>query len=496
MNRVFRYAPSPTGRIHLGQIKAAFLPYILAKKYVGEFILRIEDTDNKRNQEDAVRNLAEDLKWLGIEYDKGPSGSDIKNEYFQSQRQELYKKYIDQLLAENKAYKAYETPEERTEQIKQQRSKGQSAVYNGNHANLSQEDITKYESEGRIPVIRLRVPNDKLITFEDKVYGKVTVNTNQIGDLVIQKSDGTPMYNFCVVIDDHEMGVTDVVRGFGHLSNTSKQVLIYQILGWESPQFAHFSDILNENVPGKLSKRHGAKSILQYRAEGYLPEALINYIVLISTSLKHTSKEDEIMSREKILEIIDYDIILKTNAKFNSAKLDWLNGQHIRLLGPDKFEEHFFSWLENDSKHIQTFIPDFDIELIDKFISNKDLIRNFLPLVIERTLRLLDVLDYLKFVIDRPIPESIDITPSKHKKEEVADVIHILYERLTQLEDWQQETWETTIREIGDELSWKHGDVFMVLRLAIVGRPFSPPLFESMINLGKEECLLRLKDFM
>ena len=490
MKRTFRYAPSPTGRIHLGQVKAAFFPYALAKKAEGEFILRIEDTDQKRNKPEAVGQLIEDLHWLGIEYDKGPENSDSKNEYFQSQRQDLYKKYIDQLLVEGKAYKAYDSVEERAEQIKVQRSKGGSPVYFGEK--LSEEEEKKYESEGRIPVIRIKIPRDELISFKDQIYGEVKVSTNQIGDFVIQKSDGTPMYNFCVVIDDHEMGVTDVVRGFGHLSNTAKQILVYKIFGWDIPNFAHFSDIQNESTPGKLSKRHGAKSILQYRSEGYLPEAILNYVIYISCSFHFAKSEDEIMTREQFMNEVDVEKMLHTNAKFNAAKLDWFNGQHIRRLSDEEFLAKVHYWLENYAKNLKEFNPDFDENLVNKFLENREVLALALPLVKERVTKFYDILDYLKFLVEAPSKE-IDHLPTKHSKEELEVIVPKIYNKVAMLSTpWTHEEWEQSIRSLADENGWKHGDMFMALRLKIVGSPYSPPLFESMEILGHEECLKRL----
>jgi glutamyl-tRNA synthetase len=493
MSRIFRYAPSPTGRIHLGQVKAALIPYILAKKFNGKFILRIEDTDQKRNKADSVAMLLEDLQWLGITYDLGPENPTEKNEYFQSQRLSIYEKYINQLLAEDKAYPAYETPEERKEQIEQQRSKGQPAVYLGHHANLTEEERKKFAAEGRKPVIRLRVPKNQIITFKDEVFGEISVNTNQIGDIVIQKSDGTPMYNFAVVIDDHEMRVTDVVRGFGHLSNTSKQVLIYNIFNWQVPRFAHFSDIQNENQPGKLSKRYGAKSIAQFRAEGYLPEAIINYVVYISCSFHFKDKHEEIMNMDQIVEAIDYQNILKTNAKFNSSKLDWFNGQHIRILSNQDYIKRTIYWLENHAPQLHEYYQDFDSSLPSKFLTDRSLLQEGLMLVKERITKLSDIFSYLGFLFNDTDFNQVDITPTGHTREEFEIAREKLYNVIQSLQHpWTHREWESKIREAADSIGWRHADLFMALRLMIVGSRYSPPLFESMVMLGIDKCLKRI----
>lgn len=494
--KVFRVAPSPTGYVHLGTAKSWIINYALAKSYNGKFILRIEDTDQKRNRLDLVDTLIKDILWLGIQYDEGPEIGQ-KNEYFQSERYDIYKKYIQQLLEEGRAYKAYETPEERAEQIKLQRQKGGSAIYSGEHANLTKEQQEAYEREGRKPVIRLKVPKNKIVEFDDSVYGRVKVNTNTIGDFVIQKSDGSPMYNFCVVVDDHLMKVTDVVRGFGHLSNTPKQILIYETLGWEIPQFTHFSDILNENAPGKLSKRQGAKSVFRYRAEGYLPDAIFNYITVISCSFDFSSKDEEIMSREEIFEKVSIEKVLHTNAKFNSQKLDWLNGQHLRKLNKEEFIEKVINWLKNDAKEMKNFDENFDESIVDTFLSDIEILKKALPLVQERITKLSDIFSYLKFFFTEPSMENIDISSTHHTEEEFEDIVNKLYNVLETLKlPWDQKAWEMSIRALADEISWKHGDLFMALRLLIVGDRFSPPLFESMEILGRDESLRRVGNYL
>jgi glutamyl-tRNA synthetase len=492
MSNITRYAPSPTGRIHLGQVKAAFFPFAIARQSNGKFILRIEDTDNKRNKPEAVEFLLEDLSWLGIDYDLGPESAIEKNSFFQSQRFHIYSEFVQKLLDENKAYKAYETPEERAKQIKIQRSKGQSPAYFGEKPSSEQEK--KYKSEGRKPVIRIKVPRDQIIKFKDAIYGEVVVNTNQIGDFVIQKSDGTPMYNFCVVIDDHMMNVNTVLRGFGHLSNTAKQILIYKIFGWEIPQFAHFSDIQNENTPGKLSKRHGAKSIAQYRLEGYLPQALINYIVNISCSIKYATRNDEIMKFDQCIEKVTLKNILKTNAKFNSQKLDWFNGQHIRILNDSEFMNQTIQWMESVLENIE-FDLEINKKLIKTILADQQKLKRILPLIKPRINKLSEIPDYIAFFYDRPNTDSVDTKSTNHNFTEFEDIVQKIYTEVSTLNTpWTHEEWEGRIRALADQEGWKNADVFMALRLKIVGSKISPPLYESMEILGREECLYRLKN--
>jgi nondiscriminating glutamyl-tRNA synthetase len=494
--RVFRIAPSPTGHLHLGHAKAYLVNYAVCKSVDGEFILRIEDTDKKRNQMDKVDNIILDLGWMGIDYDKGPEIGK-KNEYFQSDRLDIYNKYIQELLDNGKAYKAYDTAEERELQIAEQRKKGQAPVYAGYHANLTKEQQDAFEAEGRKPVVRLHVPKDRIVEFQDKIYGKVKVSTNTIGDIVIQKSDGTPMYNFCVVIDDHLMGVTDVVRGFGHLSNTPKQILIYETFGWEAPSFAHFSDLLNEDGQGKLAKRKGAKPISRYKAEGYLPDAIFNYIMVVSCSFAFQNRDQEIMSREEIYSKLKVEKVLKTNARFSAQKLDWFNGQHIRKLSKEEFVQRVIHWLDTDAASNVNFDQTFDSNLLEIFLRNKEILNKSLPLIQERVNKFVDIFQYLKFMIIPPLVSNIDIVPSNHVAHEFDYTAQRLYNTVQNLSTpWDQKEWELAVRTLGDELGWKHGDVFMVLRLLIVGEKFSPPLFEAMAVLGKEECLNRMETYL
>jgi nondiscriminating glutamyl-tRNA synthetase len=489
-------APSPTGYLHLGHAKAYLVNYALAKSVDGEFILRIEDTDTKRNKMETVDSLIEDCSWLGISYDKGPKKGE-KNEYFQSERFAIYKKYVDELLEKGLAYKAYETPEERAAQIEAQRKKGGTAVYSGAHRDLTPEQQAAYEVEGRKPVVRLKVPQNEIISFHDGIYGDVKVNTNTIGDIVIQKSDGTPMYNFCVVIDDHLMGVTDVIRGFGHLSNTPKQIAIYKIFGWEIPHFAHFSDLLNEDGQGKLSKRKGAKAISRYRAVGYLADAIFNYIMVISCSFTFAGKDEEVMTRDEIYKRLTVDKVLKTNARFDPKKLDWFNGQHIRKISPQEFESVVINWLQNDAKGLKEFEQTFDESIVDEFLRNQEILKKALPLVQERINSLSDIIPSLRFMIEPPKPENIDISPARHEAQEFDSIAKKLYNTVQNLgTPWSQEEWESAIRGLGDESGWKHGDVFMALRLMIVGDRFSPPLFEAMNILGRDVCTKRIGDYI
>lgn len=501
--RVFRVAPSPTGQLHLGHAKTYILNFLLAKKYNGDLIFRVDDTDIKRNQLEFLSKMIKDILWLGIRFDYGPDFDSStfevkKNQYFQSERLEIYQRYIDELLKSKNAFKAYETDEERKQQIEQARKNKQLPIYNGGHENLTKEEEQKYINEGRKPVIRLKVDLNKKIKFKDGVFGQIEVNTNSFGSFTIMKSNGYPMYNFASIIDDLEMGVTDVIRGKEHITNTHKQIAILEKLGKNPPRFAHYPLILNETGPGKLSKRNGAKSLSKYRAEGYLSEALINYLVLISCSFHFTDKNQEVMSLEEIIEVFEISKLLKTNSRFSSAKLDWLNGQHIRKLSDKVYFDRIYHWLENEASELVDFIDEEtsknDLrDLIIAFKDNFEKLKSSLLLVKERISKFSDIFEQLKFMIKARSPKEIDFFQSNLDLENQIKISTLILDLHKNLKfPLKQEEWEASMRKIAEENNLKAGDVFMLLRLLIVGERFSPPLIDSMNQLGENVCVNRI----
>ncbi|MGS0651593.1 glutamate--tRNA ligase, partial [Staphylococcus arlettae] len=296
-----RYAPSPTGYLHIGNARTALFNYLFAKHYDGDFIIRIEDTDSKRNLEDGESSQFDNLKWLGIDWDESVDKDKGYGPYRQSERAEIYNPLIQQLLDEDKAYKCYMTEEELEAEREEQIANNEMPRYGGKHAHLTEEERQQFEAEGRKPSIRFRVPKDTTFKFDDMVKGEISFDSNNIGDWVIVKKDGVPTYNFAVAVDDHYMEISDVIRGDDHISNTPKQIMIYETFGWEVPRFAHMSLIVNEERK-KLSKRDGKilQFIEQYRDLGYLPEALFNFITLLGWS---PEGEEEIYSKEEFIKI-------------------------------------------------------------------------------------------------------------------------------------------------------------------------------------------------
>lgn len=330
-----RYAPSPTGHLHIGNARTALFNYLFARHEEGTFIIRIEDTDKKRHVDEGEESQLTYLRWLGMDWDEGPDVGGDYGPYRQSERNDLYKKYVDELLERNLAYKCYVTSEELEEMRETQRSNGVMPHYDGRHAHLTPEEQAAFEAEGREPVIRIRVPEQTTYTFDDMVKGTISFESKDIGgDWIIQKVDGTPTYNFACVVDDHHMAISHVLRGDDHISNTPKQLMVYNAFDWEPPRFGHMTLIINAETGKKLSKRDESilQFIEQYKNLGYLPEALFNFITLLGWS---PEGEDELFTQDELIKIFDYKRLNNSPAAFDQKKLEWLTNQYIKNL-PDK----------------------------------------------------------------------------------------------------------------------------------------------------------------
>ena len=364
---VTRFAPSPTGWLHLGNARTAIFNFLFAKHNNGKLILRIEDTDKERSKKQYEEALLEDLEWLGIKWDEGP--------YRQSERGAIYKKYIQELLNKGKAYLCFCSQEEIEREREKARKEGKPYRYSGKCRNLTPEQIKKYLEEGRPYVIRFKVPENKEVVFNDLIKGEVKFNTKDLGDFVIVRSDGSPVYNFVVVIDDALMGITHVIRGEDHLSNTPKQILIYEALGFKIPQFAHLPIILGEDR-SKLSKRHGAVSVRQYRKEGYISQALFNYLTLLGWYPKDGR---EILSLEELIKEFDIEDIHNAPAIFNKEKLYWMNGVYIREV---LSLEELYHTLINYLKEYAEEFPEEERKIVRKILESEE---EYLKKVIEKT---------------------------------------------------------------------------------------------------------------
>jgi len=328
-----RFAPSPTGPFHIGGARSALFNWLLARKLNGKLVLRIEDTDRDRSKPEYEENIKAALKWLGIMWDEGVDVEGPYGPYRQMDRLAIYKKYTDQLLAEGKAYYCYCTPEELEAEREALTAKGMMPRYMGKCRNLTPEQKAEYEAQGRKPTIRFRVPEGVDLTFNDMVRGEVHFDSDGIGDFVIVKADGIPTYNYAVVIDDSLMHITHVIRAEEHLSNTPRQLLVYDALGFERPVFGHISLILGKDKK-KMSKRHGATSVDQYRQLGYLPHALVNFLALLGWA---PTDEQEIFSEEELIKAFNMDHVAKNPAVFDIEKLNWINAHYMRQLSDAEY---------------------------------------------------------------------------------------------------------------------------------------------------------------
>jgi glutamyl-tRNA synthetase len=361
---VTRFAPSPTGYLHIGGLRTALFSWLWARKNGGKFLLRIEDTDLSRNSQEALDAILEAFDWVGLDYDGEP--------IYQSKRFDIYKKYIEQLLQEGKAYKCYMSKEELDALREEQMARGERARYDGRYRDFCGEPPAGVE-----PVIRIKAPLDGFIEFEDGVKGNIKIAASEVDDFIIARSDGTPTYNFVVAIDDYEMGLTDVIRGDDHLYNTPKQLVVYNALGFKSPKFYHVAMINNEKGK-KLSKRDGAMDVMEYKKMGYLPEALLNFLVRLGWS----SGDQEIFSMQEMLELFDPKNIGKSASSYNLDKLLWLNAHYIK---------------NSDNQKIVELLKDFELDL-----SSFDKIDELLLATKHKAKTLLDLAQEIKKVIETP----------------------------------------------------------------------------------------------
>ena len=476
-----RFAPSPTGSLHIGSLRTALFAYALAKKNKGDFILRIEDTDRTRFVKGSAEEIKAELKIFGLEHDEY---------YVQSDRLEIYKKHAEELVEKGHAYYAFETKEELEKARKLSEKKKEPFKFKSEYRDLDIKQAKEKIKDGEEYVIRQRIPKDKEIRFHDELQGDMKFDTNELDDSVLLKSDGYPTYHLAVVVDDHEMKISHVIRGVEWIPSTPKHVLLYEAFGWEMPKIVHPPVILNADGKGKLSKRGGAVSVKSFLAEGFLPEAILNFLMLIGWASpekrKHGEKEREIYSLDEFIELFEIKDLNKSSGVFNREKLLWFNSEYIKDL---------------DDKAL----ADMYVTFAEKYLKAKDLDRNALenimPLVKERAKTLAEIHEDIQFFFSSS--EKVNFSSikgvKKYNNELRNEGIKKLLELVESLNDdsnkWQHDLWEKGIRDIASELKWKDGDMFMLLRLLVVGSPFSPPLFESMQILGKKECVARISKY-
>lgn len=477
-----RFAPSPTGYFHVGGARTALYNWLFARHHGGTFILRIEDTDRQRYHPEALEDLFTSLRWLGLEWDEGPEVGGDYGPYFQSERLEIYQRYARQLVEEGHAYYCYCSPERLAAMREEQRRRGEPPGYDRHCRNLTAKERAEYEAQGIVPVVRLKVPLEGTTTFEDVLRGTTTVENRTLDDLVLLKSDGFPTYHLANVIDDHLMEITHIMRGDEWLPSVPKHVLIYRAFGWEPPIYAHLPVILSPTGKGKMSKRKTvgpdgreyAVLVKDFRAAGYLPEALVNYLARLGWGY---DDKTEIFSREELIAHFDLDGINRSPAAFSYDKLEWMNGVYIRSLDPDDLAARLIPFYREDGLEV-----------------DPEVVRRLVPLINERIKTLRDAVPLTRFIFVEDV-EPEDPTWLIGKKLNAAESLHALKEArtvLAALPDFEEATLEEALRGLAERLGVKTGSLFGILRVAVTGQKVAPPLFGSLSLVGRERVLRRI----
>ncbi len=469
-----RFAPSPTGYMHIGNLRTALYTYLFAKHHNGTFILRIEDTDQKRFVEGATEIIYDTLKTTKMFHDEGPDVGGEYGPYVQTERMSIYKKYAELLVEKGHAYYCFC---QKTEEAEKENEQAFSTGYNRHCRNLSKDEIEKNLKAGMPYVIRQKIPLDGTTTFYDEVFGEITVDNSTLDDQVLLKSDGLPTYNFANVVDDHLMNITHVMRGKEYISSTPKYQLLYDAFGWETPKTAHLSTIMGRNEDGsisKLSKRHGAVSFANLVEDGYLPEAVVNYIALLGWSPK---QEREFFTLEELVELFTLEGLVKTDAVFDYGKLLWMNSEYIKALPHEKFVELSKNYIKN--------LPDF-------ITSKWDYVSTLIQSRIDKLSDIEEKLDFLGNFKDFDL-EMLVNKKNKTTLEGSKETIKAVLPILENIKDWSVEYINQAISDYSMSIEKKIGYVMWPLRIGVTGEVVTPGgTGEMMFILGKEETLSRL----
>lgn len=474
-----RYAPSPTGYPHIGNIRTALFNWLFARRMGGRFIVRIEDTDQSRKVEGAVEQVLESLRWLGLDWDEGPRAGGDCGPYFQSQRLDLYQGHARRLVESGHAYPCYCSAERlarmRAEMAERRESQ---RTYDRHCRGLGAAERARLEAQGAVPVIRFKVPEGGQTTFHDLIRGDITFDNAGLDDLVLLKSDGYPTYHLANVVDDHHMGISHIMRADEWLSSTPRHVLLYAASGWTPPLYAHLPMILGPDK-SKLSKRHGATALLEYRDEGYLPEAIFNFLALLGWSL---DDKTDIISRGDLVSCFSLERISRTAAVFDIKKLQWMNGHYIRQCTPDELARRSLPFFERELP------PEVKRPL------DLDYLGRVAALLRERarTLRELPASSGYFFVDEPDYPLDL-LLKGGAGGDRAAEMLRASASRLEALPDFGPASLEAPLRALAEEMAVKTGDLFGLLRVAVTGRTAAPPLFETMAVVGRERCLGRLR---
>lgn len=472
-----RFAPSPTGDLHVGNIRTALFDWAYARHTGGTFLFRIEDTDTTRVTDEYIQAAIDTLKWLGLQWDEGPEVGGPNGPYLQSQRLHIYAEWAEKFLAQKDAYHCYCTPEELEAVREEQRKANVAPGYNGHCRDLTAEQIASYKAEGREAVIRMRMPEGST-TFIDEIRGEVTFEHKFVPDFVLVRADGSPLYTLAVAVDDVLMGVTHILRGEDLLSSTPRQIRVYQAMGVKPedyPVFAHLPFVMGQDN-AKLSKRNGEVSIAWYREQGYLPEAICNYLALLGWS---PGDDRENISMQELTELFTVEKVHSSPARFDMKKLEAINGDKIRALSLEDFARWTIPFLTKAK-----IIEGSDAEIA--------LVKRALPLIQERIVKLDEAPALLKFLFVKNFEIDSDAV-AKVSDSAAKDILKRSQAELSKVDSWSHGAIEAVLRtSLIEEMGLKPRIAFTALRIATTGSTISPPLFESMELLGKEACLARI----
>jgi glutamyl-tRNA synthetase len=461
-----RFAPSPTGFLHIGGVRTALYNYLFAKRNKGKFILRIEDTDIERSEQAYTQIILDGLKWLGLEWDEGP--------FFQTKRLDLYKKALDKLIEKNLAYKCFCSPEE----LKQKRdyaiAQGRFSGYDGTCRNLDPAKVKEFQDRAKSFAFRLKTPDQGKIAFKDLIKGGIEVDAVTIGDFVLVKSSGIPAYNFACVVDDIDLEISHVIRGDDHVPNTPKQILLYNALEKEQPQFAHVPQVLGKDGK-RLSKRTGAVSLDEYRKQGYLPEALRNYLVLIGWS---TEDSQQIFGWDELIEKFDLGGCNVSAGIFDTEKLSWMNGKYLRKLPSRELAQRAVPWLEQAG------------------LAGQDSITEAIELEKEKFFLLKDIPDRIGLLVKEEIEYDEEAVQKRLKKQGTKEILKGILDIFESAGEFTAPVLEDKIREYCEKSNLGAGKVFHPVRVAVSGRMKGPGLFEMLQIIGKRRAIQRIKHAM
>jgi glutamyl-tRNA synthetase len=462
-----RFAPSPTGELHIGGARTALFNWLFARHRRGTFLLRIEDTDAERSERRFTDHIFESLKWLGLDWDA--------EAIHQSQRRKLYEASASKLLHEGSAYRCFCSKARLDELREKAKAAGEPFVYDGACTRLSSDEVEAQMRRGEPYAVRFRVPDEGVTALHDIVYGDVEFENRLIGDFIIVRSDGTPTYNFTAVVDDVDLKISHVIRGDDHLSNTPKQILIYQALGAGVPQFAHLPLILGPDK-SRLSKRHGATSVLELREQGFLPEAVFNCLALLGWSYDGVQ---EIFSREELVEKFSLERVSKAAAIFDTAKLEWMNGYYIRSLPRERIEQEAMVCLRRSGYDVDT--------------RDAQWLSGIIGLELERAKTLREFAQHLDYFFSDTVSYDQKGAEQFFHQEGTEALLEAVSRRVGEMRTFEKEPLERELRALADELGVKFATIVHPTRLALTGRTASPGLFDVVVYLGKERVLARLE---